>query len=91
MSKISNRKHKQNTLFGIPIKLNIGQRLKKLRTSQGLTIDALREKLSKKKKKAGIDIKGEGVPKAWYLVGKMVRANLPRRIFEPMRHYLMSI
>ena len=64
MSKISNRKPKQNTLFGIPIKLNIGQRLKKLRTSQGLTIDALREKLSMEVQKAGVDIKGEGVSKS---------------------------
>ena len=64
MSKISNRKPNQNTLFGIPIKLNIGQRLKKLRTSQGLTIDALREKLSMEVQKAGVDIKGEGVSKS---------------------------
>lgn len=64
MSKISNRKPKQNTFFGIPIKINIGQRLKKLRTSQGLTIDALREKLSLEVQKAGIDIKGDGVSKS---------------------------
>ena len=64
MSKISNRKPKQNTIFGTPIKINIGQRLKRLRTSQGLTIDALREKLSMEVQKAGVDIKGEGVSKS---------------------------
>lgn len=64
MSKISNRKPKQTTIFGTPIKVNIGQRLKRLRTSQGLTIDALREKLSLEVQKAGVDIKGEGVSKS---------------------------
>ena len=46
------------------IKFKIGQRLKELRTAQGLTIDALREKLSLEVQKAGIDIKGEGVSKS---------------------------
>lgn len=46
------------------LKFKIGQRLKELRTSQGLTIDALREKLSLEVQKAGIDIKGEGVSKS---------------------------
>lgn len=64
MSKISNRKPKQTTIFGTPIKINIGRRLKRLRTSQGLTIDALREKLSMEVQKAGVDIKGEGVSKS---------------------------
>lgn len=46
------------------LKFKIGQRLKELRTAQGLTIDALREKLSLEVQKAGIDIKGEGVSKS---------------------------
>ena len=46
------------------LKTKIGQRLKNLRTAQGLTIDALREKLSLEVQKAGIDIKGDGVSKS---------------------------
>lgn len=46
------------------LKFKIGQRLKELRTAQGLTIDALREKLSLEVQKAGLDVKGEGVSKS---------------------------
>lgn len=46
------------------LKIKIGQRLKELRTAQGLTIDALREKLSLEVQKAGLDVKGEGVSKS---------------------------
>lgn len=46
------------------LKFKIGQRLKELRTAQGLTIDALREKLSLEVQKSGIDIKGDGVSKS---------------------------
>ena len=46
------------------LKFKIGQRLKELRTAQGLTIDALREKLSLEVQKTGIDIKGDGVSKS---------------------------
>lgn len=46
------------------LKFKIGQRLKELRTAQGLTIDALREKLSLEVQKAGLDVKGDGVSKS---------------------------
>lgn len=46
------------------LKIKIGQRLKELRTAQGLTIDALREKLSLEVQKAGLDVKGDGVSKS---------------------------
>jgi transcriptional regulator with XRE-family HTH domain len=46
------------------LKFKIGQRLKELRIAQGLTIDALREKLSLEVQKTGIDIKGDGVSKS---------------------------
>lgn len=46
------------------LKIKIGKRLKELRTAQGLTIDALREKLSLEVQKAGLDVKGEGVSKS---------------------------
>lgn len=46
------------------LKIKIGQRLKELRTAQGLTIDALREKLSMEVQKAGLDVKGDGVSKS---------------------------
>lgn len=46
------------------LKVKIGQRLKELRTAQGLTIDDLREKLSLEVQKAGVDVKGDGVSKS---------------------------